>query len=643
MPFNAKFFSIEVQKIQVGGRILAVLLNNRSIKIFGPLLAIGLMMVAVMAACSSDPETIVETREVIKEVEVEKVVEKVVEVTPTPVATGYTEVPRSETMIMAGLGGEHPGAFTDIEMFNAHAGGISRSGLYQNTEGLWYYNMLTGELMPWLALSFEYDDGYMGITVKLRDGVEWSDGTKFTSADVAGTLNMLNTNDKMSRHGDVNACVKEASEVDELTVHVEFSKTCPRFQWDVLTFRADTGVPMTPHHIFSVQDDPSTFAHYDLAKGWPVVTGPFKLVHSDVEKKIWDRRDDWWGSKTGFHDAPKVKRLIFLPGMNEITMAQMLIANEIDMAFSLTVPNYKAVKAQNDKMTSHHYGEPPYGYLDWWPVGLGLNTMRAPFDEVDVRWALSYAINRDEVIEFGFAGGQVVQELPLPKYKPMMKYFEGAKDLLEQYPTLEYNPEKSAALMEKSGFTKDSEGFWERDGERLTFTIVTFPQHPSTTPAAPVVTQNLRRNGFDATFVLPTDFVSRIISGEADAFIWGHAAMRDPLQTFDAYNCKYKRESDLEDATYPGLYRWCNEDYSALMDQIQDLPVDAPGVLPLFIEALEIWLKELPDITLNSTIITLPMNETYWTNWPQVDNQYIHEGFWHRTGYHIFLNIEPVN
>ena len=35
---------------------------------------------------------------------------------------------------------------------------------------------------------------------------------------------------------------------------------------------------------------------------------------------------------------PKVERLIFLPGMNEITMAQLLITNEIDMAFSLTVP-----------------------------------------------------------------------------------------------------------------------------------------------------------------------------------------------------------------------------------------------------------------------------------------------------------------
>ena len=62
--------------------------------------------------------------------------------------------------------------------------------------------------------------------------------------------------------------------------------------------------------------------------------------------------------------------------MNEITMAQLLITNEIDMAFSLTVPNYKAVVSQNPNMTTHYYGEAPYGYEDWWPVGLGLNTKR---------------------------------------------------------------------------------------------------------------------------------------------------------------------------------------------------------------------------------------------------------------------------
>ena len=33
----------------------------------------------------------------------------------------------------------------------------------------------TGELIPWMATDFEYDDGYTGVTVNIRDGVTWSD------------------------------------------------------------------------------------------------------------------------------------------------------------------------------------------------------------------------------------------------------------------------------------------------------------------------------------------------------------------------------------------------------------------------------------------------------------------------------------
>ena len=566
-----------------------------------------------------------------------------VEVTPTAVAKGFRDIPRNRTMIMAGLGGEHPGAFTDVENFNPHTAGISRSGLYQaGTEGLFYYNMLTGETIPWLATGFTYDAGFTGVTVKIREGIEWSDGTPFTADDVAFTINMLNENDLMSRHGEVALWTEKAVAVDDLTLHVDFKMPAPRYMWDILTFRADVGIPITAKHVFETADDPASFSNYDPAKGWPLVTGPYALAFTNVEKKLWDRRDNWWAAKTGFHALPEVERLIFLPGMNEITMAQLLITNEIDMAFSLTVPNYKAVVGQNEKITTHYKGEPPYGYLDWWPVGLGLNTKRAPFDNVDVRWAISYSIDRDEVIEFGFAGGQVAPPLMFPQYAPMEKYFAAAEGLLAQYPTLEYNPDKVVERMTKAGFAKDNDGFWAKGGERLSFTIVTFPQHPSTTPAAPVVTAQLRRNGFDAKFVLPTDFFSRIVSGEADAFIWGHASMRDPVQMMDAYSCRFVPDTDREDVAYPGLYRWCNEEYTALVDQMKSLPVDDPAVLPLFVEAIEIWLKEMPDIALNSTIITLPMNETYWTNWPQFDNQYIHEGFWHRTGLQIFLNLKTV-
>ena len=57
---------------------------------------------------------------------------------------------------------------------------------------------------------------------------------------------------------------------------------------------------------------------------------------------------------------------------------------------------------------------------------------------------------------------------------------------------------------------------------------------------------------------------------------------------------------------------------------------------------MEIWLRELPDIQLHHTVILVHMNTTYWTNWPNPENTYIHEGFWHRTALLLFLNLQPV-
>src|SRR5215208_4144400 len=59
------------------------------------------------------------------------------------------DVPRSMSLIMAGLGGEHFGGFTDLGNFNSFQPGISRSGWTQAaTEGLFYYNMLGDDFIP---------------------------------------------------------------------------------------------------------------------------------------------------------------------------------------------------------------------------------------------------------------------------------------------------------------------------------------------------------------------------------------------------------------------------------------------------------------------------------------------------------------
>ena len=87
---------------------------------------------------------------------------------------GLPDVPRNRTLIMAGLGGEHPGGFTDIELFNAYAPGLSRSGYTQAcTEALFYYNMIGDEFIPWMAEGYTYNDDFTEVTELISGGPAW--------------------------------------------------------------------------------------------------------------------------------------------------------------------------------------------------------------------------------------------------------------------------------------------------------------------------------------------------------------------------------------------------------------------------------------------------------------------------------------
>ncbi len=564
----------------------------------------------------------------------------------TPVASvraqQIPDVPRNRTLIMAGLGGEHFGGFTDLGNYNSFAPTISRSGWTQAaTEGLFYYNMLRDDFIPWLATDYQYNADYTQLTVHIRPGAEWADGVPFTAKDVAFTLNLLKGHPDLTNGAEVNRLVSSVTAVDDQTVQINLTGPTPRFHWDFLTFRADVGVPIVAQHIWEGQD-PSSFKNYDPAKGWPIGTGPYKLVSEDVQQRIWDVRPDWWAAKTGFHALPTVPRIIFLPGMNEITMAQMMIANQIDMAFSFTPANMKLVQGQNPAITTH-YDHPPYGYMDWWPIGLGFNTEIKPFDDPDIRWAMSYSIDRDEIVDFAFQGYSQTAALPFPPYPGLQKYMDGVADQLQQYPTLKYDPSQTDAIMTRKGYAKNGDGMWvDGSGHKVSLQIVTFPQHPSATPVAPIVTQQLKRGGFDASFLLPADFVSRITTGDAVAFLWGHGgAMKDPYKTLDLYNTRYVKPTPTP-IFFTNIYRWANADFSTIVDHIGTLPEDDPQVMGLWQQAMQVWLPALPDIPLIQTVIALPMNTTYWKNWPAGDHPYIHEGFWHRTGLHLFLNVQAT-
>ena len=73
----------------------------------------------------------------------------------------------------------------------------------------------------------------------------------------------------------------------------------------------------------------------------------------------------------------------------------------------------------------------------------------------------------------------------------------------------------------------------------------------------------------------------------------------------------------------------------------QTAPED-PKLIPLFRQAMEIWLRELPSIPLLQWYHRIPQNQAYWIGWPSAENPYINSAYWHRTFLLVLLNLRPV-
>lgn len=549
------------------------------------------------------------------------------------------DVPRNRTLILVGNGGEQPNTFPDVENQNPYLQTIrTRSGWQLAYEPLAFFNMLTGEEKPWLGESYAYNADFTELTIKIRPDGKWSDGTAFSAKDVAYTLNMLRdpANATLDWATVINQWVKDAVVVDDLNLTVTLTAPNPRFFFNYLTQYSDIGIMILPAHIWETQNA-SEFTNYDLSKNWPITTGAYKLVQSTSEQKVWDLRPDWWAAAAGVATLPEVQRLVFLPPFEESRMAQMVISNEADTTLNISPATMPSLFAQNPKIITHSGQEPPYGYTDWWPSGLGFNCMVAPFDNPTIRWAISYAIDRQQLVEFGYRGAGEPTTVPFPYYASLLTYIDGIKDLLEQYPTNAFDLDKSAELLTGEGYAKDGDGFWAKDGARITMNITTFQVFAE---IVPIVAEQLKKAGFDASFGMPTDFFDRLTTGAGDVYIWGHGgSVRDPYATLELYETKFVKP--IGEFTYP-FYRWSNPEYDAIVDEMGVTAPEDAKTTELFRSAMEIWLRELPDVPLLQFYHRIPMNTTYWTGWPSKEDPYINEAFWHRTFINVLTRLKAV-
>ncbi|MFL2542780.1 MAG: ABC transporter substrate-binding protein [Candidatus Latescibacterota bacterium] len=555
---------------------------------------------------------------------------------------GQKGVPRNRTLIMdCSSLQDCGGQIKDYNTFNPYLLiGKSNTGWNFLYEPLYFYNAYdTGEdnIIPWIATGHEYNADYTEVTIKIRKGVEWSDGKPWTAHDLVFTINMLRNNaPELAFSTDMEAWVKEAVAIDDLTAKISLNKANPRFVFSYFTHNFDNGVPIVPKHIWEGQD-PGGFKNFDTAKGWPVVSGPYQIAISVPEQRVWDVRDDWWAQKIGFRDMPKVERIIYLTHMEEAKRVQNLISNTMDTSLDIRPPNIRSILDSNPKVSTWSGRELPHGYLDWWPICLGFNTLEPPFNDPEIRRAINYAIDRDQLVAIGWQGAGTKTHLPLPDFPPMRKYTDGVQDLVEKYEIGVFDPAKSAAILLRKGYAKDAEGFWAKDGERIKVVIDIFDIFND---LAPVMAAQLKKVGLDASFRMTSDAFSRMAQGVARAYLMGNGgSVRDPYFTLRLYHSRFVQPTGTHSERF---WRWSNPEYDAIVDQMGQTSPDDPELQRLFREAMEIWLAELPSIPIVQWYHRIPHNETYWKNWPTAKNPYINSAYWHNTWLLVLLGLEPV-
>ncbi len=521
---------------------------------------------------------------------------------------------------------------------------LLHAGLQQvGFESLFYYNYETTKLEPWQAESYAFNDKFDEVTIKLRSGITWSDGVPFTAKDVVYTMNMLKANAPALGNWSVNAktWVKDIVAVDDQTVKITLTSANPRFILDTFGVRIYGVTFILPEHIWK-DKDPMTFSNFDLSKGWPVSTSPYRLVASNSTEVTWDRRDDWWGARTGFKRLPKPERVLFRTAGSEERRAAMAVNNELDTLWVMGRANFESVKAQNPDVAAW-YKDSPYAYLDPCPRYLAFNTTLKPFDDPKVRWAMSYAMNRDAIVDIAWEGLTKPAKWMTADYPALTKFIDPNNDLFEKYPTLAFDTKKTAEIMESEGYAKDGDGLWTKDGKHVSLDIVIRQGEADQTKMAPVVTQLLRRGGFDANFQLAdiAAYTDALNTGRANAWLdVSCGGVSDPYATFDLYHSRHA--APMGQVATGARSRWKNADFDKVVDEMAVTDSEDPKLQELTRKGLELWLPELPAIPLVQAALLASVNNHYWKNWPDEKNNYYHPGWWWATALPLVVNVEPA-
>jgi len=305
-----------------------------------------------------------------------------------------------------------------------------------------------GKIQPLLATEWKVSEDRKSYTFTLKEGVKFSNGADFTADDVKFSLDRVKSDawkNGLKSKMDVVSSVK----VDSPTqVTVTLSQPSQAWLYSMTT-------------LVGAMFDESGVS--DLANQ-PVGTGPYALGEWKRGEAITLKaREDYWGTKPGI---PTVNLRYFA---DAVATTNALKSGDVDLVYNMQAP----------ELLSGFEGDSKYQVLKGTSNGeiiLSMNNKKAPFNDVRVRQAVMYAVDRQAVMDTAWAGLGTQVGGPVPTTDP---YYE---DLNSVYP---HDVDKAKSLLKEAGAENLS----------ITFSV---PTRPYAQAVSEIVVSQLKEVGINA-------------------------------------------------------------------------------------------------------------------------------------------------
>ncbi len=462
-----------------------------------------LTVLAILAGCATPTPEVIE-----KEVIVTQIVEEVVEVEKVVTATPVTG-PQAGGTLVVGLDSEvltlDPADYrdraTETVIRNMFDGLVTRT--------------TDGRVVLELADSAELVDDTTWEFV-LKQGVTFHNGEDLTAEDVKFSFDRViieNAIDYPDAHTaqrkGLISPLESVDVVDDYTVRFNLSAPWP------------VAMQMFVHqHII-----PKDYFEAVGTEGFiaaPVGCGPFRFIEGSLgDQIVMERFEDYYGGADELAPVGPalLDRVIFRILPEASTRVSALRAGEVNIIQS--VPSHMIPVLATDPNVLVASGPSTR------PAWMEMNVNQPPFDDINVRLAMNYAVDAETILDTVLGGLGVVLPGALSPYNNFA------------HPTLEpygYDPDMALELLAESGWTdSDKDGFLDKDGEPLAFVIDVRP--PSKTRAE-AVAGLLQELGIDATVRVWGDYnvlKPLLLADERAAYVgdWGDSAF-DPVGHFEA-------------------------------------------------------------------------------------------------------------